>query len=184
MIEEAIFLGTLKLCQMLDWPIVFKTRPLVLALHTKSSRKQRPNHLRSVKCVAMYIHVWGSEYMSMQTWQDIYSGGIHLFWMQIKLQQSFVETLLLGNLCLLCNLVGLLYIACDGTVYLLDWGFMRTCTSIGINLHGQWRRSIRCAGERLRLWFGLKCAEVLRKDFIFTFPSWLIITFCSSVLWA
>lgn len=64
-IEEAIFLGTLKWYQMLDGLIVFKTRPHVLVLHTKSSRKQPPNHLRTVKYVAMYIHVWGCEYMWM-----------------------------------------------------------------------------------------------------------------------
>lgn len=67
------------------------------------------------------------ERMCMQTWQDIYSGGIHLFWMQIELQQSFLETLLLGNLRMLCDVVGPVYIVCVGTVYLLDWGFMRTC---------------------------------------------------------
>lgn len=111
---------------MLDRLIVFKTRPCVLVLHTKSSRKQPPNHLRSVKRVAMYIHVWGSEYMSLCACVCKHGGiyileaFMYLFWMQIKLQQSFLEILLLGNLCLLCNLVGLLYIVRGGTVYLLD----------------------------------------------------------------
>lgn len=129
-IEEAIFLGTLKWCQMLDGLIVFKTQPSVLVLHTKSSRKQPPNHLRTVKCVAMYIHVWGREYMWMRACvckhDSIYilEASICLFWMQIKLQQSFLETLLLGNLRLLCNLVSLLYIVCGGTVYLLNYTFM------------------------------------------------------------
>lgn len=95
------------------------------------------------------------ECMCMQTWQDIYSGGIHLFWMQIESQQSFLETLLLGNLCVLCNVVGLVYIVRVGTVYLLDWGFMRTCP-IRIKRHNAWRRSIRCGGKRLGR-FGLKC---------------------------
>lgn len=164
-IQEAISLGILKLCQMLDWSIVFKTWPHVLVLHNKSSRKHPPNLLRSFKCVAMYIHVWGSEYMSLcacvckHDRMYIEEASIYLFWMQIKLQQSFLETLLLGNLCLLCNLVGLLYIVCDGTVCLLDWGFMRTFPSTWINLHNHWRRSIRCAQGRFRLWSGLKCGS-------------------------
>lgn len=73
-----------------------------------------------------YVDVWGIEYVSLCACvckhDRIYIEGasIYLFWMQIKLQQSFVDTLLLGNTCLLCNLVGLLDIVCDGTVCLLD----------------------------------------------------------------
>ncbi len=50
---------------MLDRLIVFKTLPHVLVLHTKSGRKEPQNQLRSVERVAVYIHVWGSEHMSM-----------------------------------------------------------------------------------------------------------------------
>lgn len=60
-IEEAIFLGTLKWCQMLDRLIVFKARLRVFVLHTESSRKQPPNRLRSVAHVGVRFHVWGSE---------------------------------------------------------------------------------------------------------------------------
>lgn len=47
---------------MLDRFTVFKTRPCVLVLHTKSSRKQPSNHLRSVKrwlCIFMCGEVSG-----------------------------------------------------------------------------------------------------------------------------
>lgn len=117
---------------MLDGLIVFKTRPNVLVLHIKSSRKQPLNHLRTVKYVVMYIHVQGCEYMWMcacvcKHEKNIYilEASICLFWMQIKSQQSFLETLLLGNLCLLCNMVSLLYIVSSDIAYLLNYTFMR-----------------------------------------------------------
>lgn len=53
----------------------------------------------------MWVHECACACVRLQTWRDIYSGDIHRFWMQIKLQQSFAGKLLLGNLCLLCNLV-------------------------------------------------------------------------------
>lgn len=65
--------------------------------------------------------------------EHIYSlqASIHLFWMQMQLQQRFSETLLLGNHCLLCILARLLDGVFDSIVYLLD--FTRTRPSIATN---------------------------------------------------
>ena len=115
-IEEAIFLGTPKWCQMLDRLIVFfKNTACVLVLHTKSSREQPPKRQTCGE-----VSTWAcADVCAKRDKIYILEASIYLFWMQIKSQQSFLETLLLGNLCLLCNLVGQLCIVCGGTVYFL-----------------------------------------------------------------
>lgn len=88
------------------------------------------------------------------------SPGIYPFWMQMQLQQSFSETLLLGNHCLLCNLARLLDGVFDSTVYLLD--IMRTRPSIVTN---HLASSVTAQGKKLH------CQA---------FPLRLLITFWSS----
>lgn len=67
--------------------------------------KKEQHQMCGCKFTCGYMSARVRACVRLQTWQDIYSGDIHRFWMQIKLQQSFAGRLLLGNLCLLCNLV-------------------------------------------------------------------------------